>query len=381
MKLRPFGTTGEVVSALGFGCMRLPEVERDGTHFIDMEKAAPMLMRGYELGINYFDTAPYYCHGNSEKAVGEALEKVRDKVLLSTKCQVNDCKSPDDYERSIENSLKNLRTDHIDFLHFWGTNERLFLDKTIDEGFLDRAAKLKEQGLIRHISFSFHDRPEAIKIIVDAAEAHGVKLESMLCQYNILDRANEEMIAYVHEKGLGTVAMGPVGGGRLAAPAELYKKLTGKESTATYELAFKFCLGNPNLSCALSGMQTVEMVEQNAKIASDDTAFSPAEWEQLKAAMEQLKKFNELYCTGCAYCQPCPAGIDIPRIFKAYTYHNVYGLTQAGKKDLDEYFFFGGKGVTECIDCGDCEGKCPQHLSVRDELKRVTSFFDTVKRI
>lgn len=381
MNYRAFGKTGEQISALGFGCMRLPEVEKDGNWSIDMDKAGPMLRRGYELGINYFDSAPYYCHGNSEKAVGEALEGVRDKVLLSTKCQVNDCKTPDDYVRSVEKSLENLRTDHIDFLHFWGTNEGLFLNKTIGEGFLDRAAKLKEEGLIRHISFSFHDRPEAIKIIVDAAEAHGVPLDSMLCQYNILDRANEEMIGYVHEKGLGTVAMGPVGGGRLAAPAELYSKLTGKENIATYELAFKFCLGNPNLNCALSGMQTIDMVEKNAKIASDDTAFSEAEWEQLGRAMENLKKFNELYCTGCGYCQPCPAKIDIPRIFKAYTYHNVYGLTQAGKKDLDEYYFFGGKGVKDCLDCGVCESKCPQHLNIRDELKRVTALFDGIKRI
>ena len=380
MNYRQFGNTGEKISALGFGCMRLPEIEKDGQWSIDMDKAGPMLMRGYELGINYFDSAPYYCHGNSEKAVGEALQSVRDKILLSTKSPIGDFKTPDDYERMVEKSLKNLRTDHIDFLHFWGTNERLFVDKTVAEGFLDRAAKLKEQGMIRHISFSFHDRPEAIKVIVETAEEHGVKLESMLCQYNILDRSNEEMIEFVNKKGLGTVAMGPVGGGRLAAPTELYSKLTGKPSIATYELAFKFCLGNPHLNCALSGMQTLDMVEKNAKIASDDTAFSKEEWEQLGKAMEQLKKFNELYCTGCGYCQPCPKKIDIPRIFKAYTYHNVYGLTQVAKKDLDEYYFFGGTRVDDCINCGQCEKKCPQHLPIREELKRVAAVCEGIKR-
>lgn len=381
MNYREFGKTGEKISVLGFGCMRLPEVEKEGNWSVDMDKAGPMLRRGVELGINYFDTAPYYCHGNSEKAVGEALEGMRDQVLLSTKCPVGDCKSPDDYNRFVENSLTALRTDHIDFLHFWGINEKQFMEKIVPEGFLERAAKLKEEGLIRHISFSFHDKPEAIKTIVDTAEAKGVNLESMLCQYNLLDRANEDMIRYVNEKGLGTVAMGPVGGGRLAAPTELYTKLTGKPSIATYELAFKFCLGNPHLNCALSGMQTIDMVEKNAKIASDDTAFSPEEWEQLGNAMEQLKKFNELYCTGCGYCQPCPAKIDIPRIFKDFTFHNVYGLTQAAKKDMDEYFFFGGKGVDDCINCGQCEKKCPQHLSIREELKRVTDLFNTIVRV
>ena len=137
--------------------------------------------------------------------------------------------------------------------------------------------------------------PEVIRHIVDTSEERGVKMESMLCQYNLLDRSNEEMIKYVNEKGLGTVAMGPVGGGRLAAPTDLYAKLTGKASIATYELAFKFCLGNPNLNCALSGMQNLDMVQKNVKVASDDTAFSAQEWEQLGVAMEEIKKFSELY--------------------------------------------------------------------------------------
>lgn len=381
MNYREFGKTGERISALGFGCMRLPEYEKEGKWYVDTEKSNEMLRLAVELGVNYFDTAPYYCHGNSEKAVGEALESLRDKVLLSTKCQINDCKEVEDFYRSVDRSLENLRTDHIDFLHLWGINQKLFDEKILPGGYLDAAKKMKEEGKIRHISFSFHDKPEAIKHIVDKAEEYGIPLESMLCQYNILDRSNEEMIEYVAEKGLGTVAMGPVGGGRLAAPAELYSKLTGKENIATYELAFKFCLGNPHLSCALSGMQTKEMVVQNAKLASDETAFSAEEWEQLGKAMESLKKFNELYCTGCGYCQPCPAKIDIPRIFRAYTHHNVYGLTQVGKKDLDEYEFFGGKTFKECINCGKCEEKCPQRLKVREELARVTEFFKTVKRV
>lgn len=381
MNYREFGKTGEKISALGFGCMRLPEYEKDGKWYIDTEKSNEMLRLAVDLGVNYFDTAPYYCHGNSEKAVGEALEGLRDKVLISTKVPIGDCKSVDDFYGFVNRSLEALRTDHIDFLHLWGINQKQFDEKIIPEKFLDAAKKMKDEGKIRHISFSFHDKPEAIKHIVDKAEEYGIPLESMLCQYNILDRSNEEMIEYVNKKGLGTVAMGPVGGGRLAAPAELYSKLTGKDNIATYELAFKFCLGNPNLSCALSGMQTKEMVEQNARLASDEAAFSAEEWEQLGKAMESLKKFNELYCTGCGYCQPCPAKIDIPRIFKAYTLHNVYGLTQAAKKDLDEYEFFGGKTFKECINCGKCEEKCPQHLKVREELNRVTEFFKTVKRV
>ncbi len=278
----------------------------------------------------------------------------------------------DGYRKRLESSLSHLDMDHIDFYHFWGINRGAFDDIIVKEGLLEEAAKAKEEGLIRHISFSFHDDPKAIRHIVDTAESLGIPMESMLCQYNLLDRSNEEMMAYVHEKGLGTVAMGPVGGGRLAAPTDLYAKLTGKSSIATYELAFKFVLGNPSLNCALSGMQTLDMVQKNVRVASDDTAFSEEEWQQLGRAMEEIKKFSELYCTGCRYCQPCTVGIDIPRIFEMYTYYNVYGLKDHAKWMMKDYIRNGGLTFDDCIQCGACEEKCPQHLEIIQNLEMVT---------
>ena len=371
MNYREFGKTGEKISALGFGCMRFPEYEKDGEHFVDRDKVDEMVGYAYENGVNYFDTAPYYCNHNSEGALGHAVKGFRDKILISTKCPVDEGMGQDGYRRLLENSLKNLGTDHIDFYHFWGINKKVYDDIIVKEGLLEAAAKAKEEGLIRHISFSFHDDAKVIKHIVDTSESIGIPMESMLSQYNLLDRSNEEMIAYVHEKGLGTVAMGPVGGGRLAAPTDLYAKLTGKESIATYELAFKFCLGNPNLSCALSGMQTLDMVQKNVKVASDDTAFSEEEWAQLGTAMEEMKKFSELYCTGCRYCQPCTVGIDIPRIFEMYTYYNVYGLKDHAKNMMRDYLKKGGLTFKDCIQCGACESKCPQHLEIIKNLEKV----------
>ena len=237
---------------------------------------------------------------------------------------------------------------------------------------MEDAARAKEEGLIRHISFSFHDEPSAIKYIVDTAEARGVPMESMLCQYNLLDRSNEEMMAYVRSKGLGTVAMGPVGGGRLAAPTTaLGTRLTGGAAIPTYELAFKFVLGNPSLCCALSGMESTKMVEENAALASREAFFSKEEWEKLGQAMENLKKFSDLYCTGCKYCQPCPAGIVIPEIFNAYTYYHVYDLKDHAQKLMEKYLEKGGKLSDSCLNCGKCEAKCPQHLKIREKLKMV----------
>ena len=370
MQYRPFGNTSVNISALGFGCMRLPEIQHeDGTWEVDQEKATEMLRHAYDLGINYFDTAPYYCHHNSEIAVGVALKPIRDKVYVSTKCPLETVKEPGDLRKTLENSLKKLDMDYVDFYHFWGINQKAFDEKIVPMDLIGEARKLKEEGLIRHISFSFHDSPEALKHIIDNGEG----LESVLLQYNLLDRANEEMIQYAHEKGLGVVVMGPVGGGRLAAPTELVKKLGG-ENLNTYELALRFVLGNPGVCCALSGMQTYDMVDKNAAVGSLETPMTEKEWRQVGETLENLKKFSELYCTGCAYCQPCPKGINIPRIFQAYTYLNVYGLKDLAKNTWNGYLTNEknpGVSPSECINCGYCEKKCPQHLKVRELLKKV----------
>lgn len=368
MIYRKFGNTGEKISSLGFGCMRFPEFEKDGKWFINEDKAIPMLQAAVDKGVNYFDTAVYYCNSNSEATVGNALKNCRDKVMISTKLPLGDeVKGSGDYRRMLEQSLTRMDTDYIDFYHFWGINRDGFDNKIMKFGLLEQAQKAKEEGLIRHISFSFHDDVKHIKHIIDTAEI----LETMLVQYNILDRSHEEMIAYAAQKGLGVVAMGPVGGGRLSAPTELYTKLTGKPSIATYELAFKFVLGNKNISCALSGMENTDMLEKNVAVASDETPLTQEEWKQLGESMEQIKKFSDLYCTGCAYCQPCPADIKIPHIFNMFTYHNVYGLSDHAKREYTGYIERGGKTIKDCTGCGFCESKCPQRLKIRKDLVRV----------
>ena len=370
MQYRPFGRTGVNISTLGFGCMRLPEIQKeDGSWEVDQEKTDAMLMRAYELGVNYFDTALYYCHSNSEIAIGKALKPIRDKVYISTKCPLDLVKEPGDFRKVLETSLKKLDTPYVDFYHFWGINQKTFDEKIVPMNLIAEAQKLKEEGLIRHISFSFHDSPEALKHIIDNGEG----LESVLLQYNLLDRANEEMIQYAASKGLGVVVMGPVGGGRLAAPTELAQKL-GADAVNTYELAFKFVLGNPGVCCALSGMQNIDMVEKNAAVAALENPMSEEEWKRISDSLENLKKFSELYCTGCGYCQPCPKGINIPKIFQAYTYLNVYGLTELAKNTWNGYLTNEknpGVSPAECVNCGYCERKCPQHLKVRELLKKV----------
>lgn len=195
---------GTKVSALGFGCMRLPEYEKDGEWHIDEEKAVPLLRKAAELGVNYFDTAPGYCHTNSEITVGRALKPIRDKVYISSKISMDDISCKDDYFRMLEKSLRKLDTPYIDFYHFWGINKGVFDNKILKYDLLSAAQEAKAQGLIKHISFSFHDNPEYIKYIIETA---GI-MESMLVQYNLLDRSHEEMIAYARKKRAGRSGYG-----------------------------------------------------------------------------------------------------------------------------------------------------------------------------
>lgn len=164
MIYRNFGSTGKKISSLGFGCMRLPEFEKNGQWYIDEDLAIPMLRHAYDNGVNYFDTAPYYLHKNSEATLGKSMKGIRDKVMLSTKIPLEEVKQAEDYRRILEKSLKKMNTDHIDFYHFWGINKRSFDEKIMGLGLLKEALKAKEEGLIRHISFPSMINPNTLNI-------------------------------------------------------------------------------------------------------------------------------------------------------------------------------------------------------------------------
>ncbi len=361
MLYRKFGRTGINISALGFGAMRLPMKGDE----VDEELAIPMLQRGFDLGINYVDTAYFYCNGKSEYTVGKALKGYRDKVYLSTKFPIKENSTRSDYRSKLEEQLKKLDQEYIDFYHFHGINKERFYNTIMKNNLIAEAQKAKDEGLIKHISFSFHDKPEALIELIDTGY-----FETVLCQYNMLDRSNEEAIAHAHQKGLGVVIMGPVGGGNLSYPIEAFEKAVGNKC-GTPELALRFVLSNPNVSCALSGMGNMEMLEENARIASDPIVLTEEERESILQTCNQLKELSNLYCTGCEYCLPCPKGINIPNVFRVMNLHRVYGLTDLAKKKFAEFGKSEGAGKSpeDCIDCGACEKKCPQNIQIRKQLK------------
>jgi predicted aldo/keto reductase-like oxidoreductase len=319
--------------------------------------------------VNYFDTAPYYCEAQSEIITGKAIKEFREKIYLSTKNPIDNA-SGDDYDKRLESSLKKLDTDYIDFYHFWGITLDTFINKVCaPDGPLARAKKWKAQGVIKHISFSFHDSPGNMAEIVRRGE--GV-FDSLLCQYNILDRSNEKDMAFAREHGLGIVIMGPVGGGRLGAPSRVIQDLLPGKVQSSAEVALRFVFTNPNVHIALSGMSSLEMLEENAALADNTAPLNEAEREQLEGMMKENERLAELYCTGCKYCMPCPQEINIPEIFTLMNYHRVYKITdyarenyaQIGKVPWRQY-----KDASACVECGICEDKCPQKLPIREQLK------------
>ncbi|MCL2544479.1 MAG: aldo/keto reductase [Clostridia bacterium] len=366
MQYRPFGNTGIQVSALGFGAMRLPKLDGEGQTGFDHPAGAALIRQAIDAGVNYLDTAPYYCEAESELIVGEALrDGYRDRVYLSTTLPGED-RGYDAARARLEASLERMQTEYIDFYHLWGISWERFDTQAMPEGQVKMALGAKEEGLIRHLSFSFHDEPASMFKLIDTG-----LFASVLVQYNMLDRANEEAIAYAHQKGLGVVVMGPVGGGRLGYPTPVVQSLLPGKVQSSPEIALRFVLSNPHVSCALSGMGTPDMITENARIASTAAALTAEERERVNRAMEENARLAQLYCTGCNYCMPCPAGVNIPLNFELMNYHRVYGVTPYARAQYAQIGvspWMPGEKASACTGCGACEEKCPQKLKIREQL-------------
>jgi len=371
MIYRPLGKTGIQVSALGFGAMRLPKALANGVETFDTEESVRIIRHGIDLGINFIDTAPYYCDNASEGIVGQALlDGYRDRVYLSTKLPGEDS-SYDASRKRLEESLRRLQTDHLDFYHLWAISWERFETKAQPEGQIRMALDAKEEGLVRYLSFSFHDKPENMKKLIDTE-----LFTSVLCQYNLLDRSNEDSIAYAIEKGVGVVVMGPVGGGRLGSPSQTVQSLLPGKVQSSPEIALRFVLSNPHVSCALSGMSSHTMVTENANIAATLAELTAEEQAQVNQSMEENKKRAALYCTGCNYCMPCPAGVNIPLNFELMNEHRVYDLTSHARSEyaqIGQLPWMPGEKASACTGCGECEKKCPQQIQIRQQLQETAA--------
>ncbi len=365
MQYRRYADTDIMISALGFGAMRLPK---------DDDYAVECMRRALELGVNFIDSASGYSAGDppqrgySEVLVGRAIKAVpREEVYISTKNAVRD-PSGEAWRRQLEGSLERLDTDYIDFyqvVHAMSLDSYTNKFRPAGCGY-EEAVRAREEGLIRHFSFSSHDTPENMIRLLD----EGI-FESIILQYNLLDRKNEPVIAHAAERGISVLVMGPVGGGRLGMSSERIEKMVPDQVT-TPELAIRFVLANPGVTCAMSGMNTIEMVEENVAAASREEPLSEEEKQAIEQALEENARLADLYCTGCNYCMPCPQSVGIPQIFAAMNMHRVWGLTEVARQQYARLGPNHREGLLQadaCIECGQCEEKCPQDISIIEQLK------------
>ncbi|MCG3219700.1 MAG: aldo/keto reductase, partial [Candidatus Heimdallarchaeota archaeon] len=327
MHYRKLGKTGLEVSALGFGCMRLPTITPGETK-IDREEAIRLIRKGIDNGINYIDTAYPYHDGESETVVGLALKDgYREKVTLVTKSPLWLVNEEEDFDKFLDEQLGKLDVEYLDVYLLHAINAKQLEEKVHGLKLIDKGLKAKEDGKIKHLGFSFHDKPEVLKEIIDTG-----KFEVMLVQYNLLDKANEEMISYAAEKGLGVAIMGPVGGGRLAGtPSEELKQFITEGEKTFADMALKFVWNNPGVTIALSGMGTEEMVDQNIALVSAENydEMTDDEKERANKFAEKVNELTEVICTNCKYCEPCPEEVNISTIFRFLVNYQVYGQQES----------------------------------------------------
>ncbi|MFO7636857.1 MAG: aldo/keto reductase [Clostridia bacterium] len=360
MKYKKYGRTGKEISVVGFGGMRFPSIDKK----YDYDLCGGMVKKAFELGINYFDTAPYYNDDQSESIFGHAFKEMKGNYYVSTKCASSDGSK---VRESLENSLKRLNRDKIDFFHIWCVmNMEDFNNRTKKNGAYDACLKAKDEGLIDHICFSTHCNDDEIADIVSRGLFDG-----MTVGYNIINfKYRNKGIRAAYENGLGVVTMNPLGGGLLPRNPEAFAYMV-KDHTDIIEAAINFNISHKEITCALTGMDSMDHVMMNAGYADTPPSFSEAFLQELLE--KSTDQFNTL-CTGCRYCEPCPQNIEVSKYMQNY---NIMMLSseQDMKSNLRVHWRIPAENLRDCIECRICEEKCTQHLPITDRIKEMARIY------
>ncbi|MBN1400141.1 MAG: aldo/keto reductase [Anaerolineae bacterium] len=365
MQYRPFGQTGHQVSALGFGCMRLPTL--GSREQVDEPEAIRMLRYAIDHGVTYFDSGYNYHGGNSERVLGKALQDgYRERVYVATKLPFNAIETAADFDRVFNDQLARLQTDHIDFYLLHGLRQVRWegFEKL---GILEWAEKAKASGRIGHFGFSFHDTLDAFKAIVDAYDGW----EFCQIQYNFMNedyQAGTEGLQYAAAHGMGVVVMEPLLGGKLANPPEQIQAIwdASNDSRSAVEWAFQWLWHKPAVSLVLSGMSTMQQVQENIESASRSYIgqMSDEELERVARVRDAYSELCPAPCTGCRYCMPCPNGVDIPGNFALFNSAVMYGAFDDARRRygrMEE-----ATRASACIQCRQCEEECPQNIVISE---------------
>ena len=365
MQYRKFGNLDWKVSALGFGCMRLPTIDGKAGN-IDQIKTTEMIHRAIEAGVNYFDTAYVYHDQKSEIALGKALEGgYRDRIRIATKSPIWLINNADDFDKKLNEELQRLQTKTIDFYLLHSLNRESW-EKIKRLGLLRRAEAAKADGRIHYLGFSFHDNLNIFKKIIDEYNAW----DFCQIQYNYMDidfQAGAEGLKYAASKGLAVVIMESLRGGKLAVDLPSTRPLwdSANQKRKPAEWALQWLWNQPEVSVALSGMSTLGQVEENIASASVSGigSLNADELALVDKVREALKSLSPIPCTRCEYCMPCPNGVNIPLNFDTYNqiamYNNIESSRFAYKTFVAE-----GQRASNCIQCDECLSKCPQQIPI-----------------
>lgn len=366
---------GNKISQLGYGCMRFTQ----SVTGVNLQKTEAEIMEAFRAGVNYYDTA--YIYPGSEAALGKILEKngIRDQVNIATKLPHYMIKKSESLESYFQEELKRLRTDHVDYYLMHMLTDAATWERLCGLGIREWLAEKKAAGQIRQVGFSYHGNSDVFCQVLDAYDWDFCQI-----QYNYLDENSQAGVTglrYAASKGIPVVIMEPLRGGKLAnklpaAAEKLFHQYPTKRTPA--EWAFRWLWNQPEVTCVLSGMNSVEMVRENVKTASDARVGDLTKDDMALYAnvIKQINANMKVGCTGCRYCMPCPQGVDIPGIFAAYnrrTYDKLWGFLDyvIGTSIRQK-----GTSAGNCVQCGKCEKHCPQSICIREELKNAREEFE-----
>lgn len=414
MTMRRNPSTGDEVSILGYGCMRLPTVSggsaRDRADAIDQEMVNRLIDRALEAGVNYFDTSPAYCKGKSEEAVGKALSRhPRDSYFIATKLS-NFAESTWSRSSSIEmfeNSLKYLKTDYIDYLLLHGIGMggmEAFEGRYISNGILDYLVEQRDNGRIRNLGFSYHGDVAVFDRLLEMHDRGEVKWNFAQIQLNYLDWRHakeinprntdaEYLYGELHRRGIPAVIMEPLLGGRLASAsqpiARKMKERRPDDSVASW--AFRYAGTPEGVLTVLSGMTYMEHLEDNLRTCSPLEPLTADEDAFLQRTAVEILENDTVPCTNCKYCMPCPYGVDIPAVFAHY---NLCINEDNLPRDTSDpryaearraYLYGYDKAVprlrqaARCVACGACVSHCPQGIAIPAVLRKIDKYTDNLK--
>ena len=373
MQYRTCPNTHDELPALGFGCMRFPT----SAGRIDVDASEKLILAAVDAGVDYLDTA--YLYNGNERALGEIFARnpgLRERVRIATKLPLPRCTSAADLDEYLTRSLERLGTDYVDYYLVHNVGGAEVWARLEDMGFPEWVARQKENGRIRRIGFSYHGPEADFPVLLDAYPWDFCQI-----QYNYMNehfQAGTAGLRAAAERGIPVIVMEPLLGGKLAAPLPADAQRALEEAGIPADpvrLALRWPWNKPEVTMVLSGMNTMEQLEEN--IATADAALpgclTDAERAAVRDARRAVTASYRVPCTGCNYCMPCPHGVNIPQCFAAYNTSYAYGWVQGVSQYVTASGIMTGDPhlASDCTQCGACVPKCPQRIAIPDELRSV----------